>query len=233
MRDERDHARDEALQFITHELRTPLVAIQGFAQFMMEYPNLRRESDAPNTIFRESRRLVALTNSYLDVLRIDAGASQIRSDTVNMSGVVRDVLELLQPLAVQARMTLRSEGDDAALVIGDAPLLTGAILNLVSNALKYGTPGTEVDIACSRHDGEVIVAVKNHGSCIDPPEVPRLFDPFYRSSRTEHNRPGSGLGLAFVRRIVEKHGGSVRVESKLPMTVFEVQLPAKMGITGL
>src|SRR5512140_423534 len=88
---ERDRARSEALGFITHELRTPLVAIQGFAEVMMRYPNSPANAAAPETIFRESRRLVALINSYLDVLRLDAGARSIRSQPVEMGAIVGQV----------------------------------------------------------------------------------------------------------------------------------------------
>lgn len=224
---ERDRARAEALGFVTHELRTPLVAIQGFAQLMTEYPNSPSSATAPQTIYRESRRLLALINSYLDVLRLDAGARPMRADVVSMEEVVRQVLDILQPLAAASEMQLQLECTGPAPVIGDAPLVTGAVLNLVSNALKYGEPRSEVKVSYARENGEVVLRVQNVGDPIPSDSIPRLFDAYYRVPDSGTSENGWGLGLAFVKRIAEKHGGSVGVQSDVASTTFEIRLPAK------
>ncbi len=222
---ERDRARSEALGFVTHELRTPLVSIQGFAELMMEYPASPACADAPRTIFRESRRLLALINSYLDVLRLDAGARPIRSEAVELDAIVKQVFDILQPLAAAGGMALRHDRS-GLWVNGDELLITGAVLNLVSNAIKYGAPATEIRVANTASGAQVAVSVENQGRPIRESELARLHEPFYRSSAVEQEKTGWGLGLAFVKRIAEKHGGSVEVYNTHQGVRFTILLPA-------
>lgn len=224
---ERDRAQAEALGFITHELRTPLASIQGFAELMMSYPNSPVCEGAPETIFRESKRLLALISSYLDVLRLDAGAKAVSPSWIQLEAIVRQVFDILQPLASAAGMELVVETGEPVSVMGDGPLISGAVLNLVSNAIKYGQPGTDIRVRCLRNDKEVIISVHNLGKPVPKDEMARLFDPYYRASNSENSKTGWGLGLAFVKRIAEKHGGSVRAESQSSGTQFEIRLPAK------
>jgi signal transduction histidine kinase len=225
---ERDRARAEALGFITHELRTPLASMQGFAELMMSYPNSPACANAPETIFRESKRLLALISSYLDVLRLDAGAKAVSMQAIELEGVIRQVFDILRPLANAAGMRLVLEDEEPLSVMGDAPLVNGAVLNLVSNAIKYGQPGTDIKIRCFRDDDEVIISVHNSGQPIEEQEISRLFDPYYRASNVRESKTGWGLGLAFVKRIAEKHGGSVEARSEPSGIVFEIHLPAQM-----
>jgi signal transduction histidine kinase len=225
---ERDRARAESLGFITHELRTPLASIQGFAELMMSYPDSPVCAAAPETIFRESKRLLALISSYLDVLRLDAGAKAVSASRVDLTDIVRQVFDILQPLASAAAMRLVLESGDGASVTGDSALISGAVLNLVSNAIKYGQPGSDIQVRCFRDNEEVIISVYNLGKPVDPEEMARLFDPYFRASNAEKSKTGWGLGLAFVKRIAEKHGGSVRAESQKSGTRFEIHLPAGM-----
>jgi signal transduction histidine kinase len=225
---ERDRARAESLGFITHELRTPLASIQGFAELMMSYPDSPVCAAAPETIFRESKRLLALISSYLDVLRLDAGAKAVSHSRVDLTDIVRQVFDILQPLASAAAMRLILESSDGATVTGDSALISGAVLNLVSNAIKYGQPGGDIRVRCFRDNEEVIISVHNLGKPVDPGEMARLFDPYFRASNAEKSKTGWGLGLAFVKRIAEKHGGSVCAESQESGTRFEIHLPSGM-----
>ncbi len=224
---ERDRARAEALGFLTHELRTPLAAIQSFAELMMRYPASPTSAEAPQTIYRESKRLLALIGSYLDVLRLDAGARPIRSEPLDLDAIVRQVFDIVQPLAEAARMRLACDPAPLALVAGDRALLTGAVLNLVSNAIKYGEPGTEIRVRYTLADGMLGLAVHNLGTQISADDLPRVFDAYHRAPAQEAAETGWGLGLAFVKRIAEKHGGRVRAESSQHGTFFEIVLPAE------
>jgi signal transduction histidine kinase len=223
---ERDRARAEALGFITHELRTPLVSIQGFADLIMKHPGSPACAQAPETIFRESKRLLALINSYLDVLRLDAGARPMRSEPVELEREVGKVFDILQPLAAASGVRLIFESNEPSEVTGDATLIEGAVLNLVSNAIKYGKSGTEVMVRCRREEGEIVLSVYNQGEPVPAGDLPKLFDPYYRGSAAAKT-PGWGLGLAFVKRIAEKHGGSAEVASGAGGTVFEIRLPSR------
>ena len=230
---ERDRARSEALAFITHELRTPLASIQGFADLMIRYPGSPDCEGAPETILWESKRLLALINSYLDVLRLDAGAKPLRADVFDLNDTVRQVFDILRPLAAGANMRLALKTDSAVLVRGDENLISGAVLNLVSNAIKYGRPGTEIAVTCSSSGDNVAIGVQNQGNAIPTGDIPHLFDPYYRARDADATKPGWGLGLAFVKRIAEKHGGSVQVRSEQCGTTFEIHLPAIADVNAL
>lgn len=222
---ERDRARAEALGFITHELRTPLASIHGFADMMRRDPNLPESGEVAETIYLETKRLLALISSYLDVLRLDAGAKPLTTHVIDLDSLVSQVFDILRPLAAQAGMTLVLNNKEPITLLGDAPLITGAVLNLVSNAIKYGQPGTDIKVTCEQTGNEVIARVRNAGRPISDQEIPRLFGSYYRTRDVDTSKPGWGLGLAFVKRIVEKHGGTVKVETETNGTTFEIHLP--------
>jgi signal transduction histidine kinase/CHASE2 domain-containing sensor protein len=226
-RRERDRARAETIGFVTHELRTPLIAIQGFAELMMRYPQQVSTSDAPATIFRESRRLVAMINAYLEVLRMDVGARPLRMKPVEIGGMVHHVEQILQPLAQSAQIQIYTEVDSQAQTLEcDEPLVTGALLNLMSNAVKYSPSGSMVKLQVSIKNGDVEFQMRNPGPVIAPENLEHVFEPYYRIAGQSGDKPGWGLGLAFVKRISEQHGGSVQATSSASSgTCFSLVLP--------
>ena len=224
-REERDRSRAEVLGFITHELRTPLTAIQGFSELMLQFPNSPQNATAPETIFRESKRLLALLHSYLDVLRLDAGAGSPAMEEVSVADIVQNVFEVMRPIASASGMTLAWQGEDHSLLAA-ASLLHGAILNVVSNAIKYGAHDTEIDVRCETRNDDVAISVHNLGQPISASDLPNLFSPYYRGCGAEQRVAGWGLGLAFVRRITEKHGGRVSMNSDTNGTTFQMHFPA-------
>jgi signal transduction histidine kinase/CHASE2 domain-containing sensor protein len=225
-RRQRDQARSEALSFVTHELRTPLISIQGFSELLMRYPNSPATREAPSTIFRETNRLVAMINTYLEVLRLDAGARPLRLARTSIGTMVEHVQKVVQPLAAAAKVTVRAELNcDDGFVQCDETLISGALLNLVSNAIKYGAGGTEVLMRVHSSGEEVQFEVQNSGPVIPEAELEQLFERFYRPARSE-SIPGWGLGLSFVRRISQQHGGRVHVTSNQSAgTTFAFTLP--------
>jgi signal transduction histidine kinase len=213
---ERDRARAEALGFVTHELRTPLVSIQGFAEYLLRYSKDRASTEAAATIFQESGRLVAMINTYLDVLRLEAGARPMRSESFQVSEIVKQVARVIRPIAQASEISVRIEiGTDLPALQGDAHLIEGALLNLLSNAIKYSARGSEVKLrAQAEGDGDGInLEVWNPGPLIPPEDLARLFEPFYRRNEQEEASRGWGLGLAFVKRIAEQHGGTAEAWS--------------------
>lgn len=224
---QRDRARSEALSFVTHELRTPLISIQGFAELLMRYPKSQSSGEAPATIFRESRRLVAMINTYLEVLRLDAGARPLKFKETNIPEMVGHVEQIVQPLAQSAHIQLKTEFvGQVSSIECDEPLISGALLNLVSNAIKYSPPESEVLMRVIKHEREVELQVLNFGPVIPSDELDLVFDRFYRSSQHSESIPGWGLGLAFVKRICDQHGGKVQVSSdEQSGTCFHFRLP--------
>lgn len=232
MREERDRARAEALGFVTHELRTPITAIQGFAELMMRYPGSPSSTKAPETILRESKRLLALIHNYLDVLRLDAGARPIRQEPVSLDDVIRGTCELVQPLASAEDITIQCQHNVHFPITGDRALIEGAALNLISNAIKYSRRGSTVTVGTAGTQDAVTLSVHNASEPIAPEDLTRIFETFYRSPKTEHSLPGWGLGLAFVKRIAEKHGGSVHATSGPEGTIFAITLPTEQRATA-
>lgn len=232
-RQERDRARGEALSFVTHELRTPLISIQGFAEFLMRYPERSVGSQAPATIFREARRLVAMINAYLEVLRLDVGARPIRVTPVDIVAVAKHVEQIVQPLAQTARIQLRVENATQVRMLEcDENLVSGALLNLLSNAVKYSPAESDVVLRLAASGESIELAVHNTGPSIPAQELEQLFEPFYRAAQSD-SKPGWGLGLAFVKRIAEQHGGRVEVKSDSTSgTCFRILLPVKSAVTG-
>jgi|GEM_PF-706327 len=225
-RRQRDQARSEALSFVTHELRTPLVAIQGFSELLMRYPNSPASTEAPATIFRETNRLVAMINTYLEVLRLDAGARPLKRTRANVRDMVAHVEKVVRPLAAAAHVPVRVEVDtEEDFVTCDETLISGALLNLVSNAIKYGARGSEVLLRVTSTGKDVEFEVHNAGPAIPAADLEHIFERFYRPSRSE-SIPGWGLGLSFVRRICQQHGGKVHVSSnEISGTSFQFTLP--------
>ncbi len=224
---ERDRARAEALGFVTHELRTPLVSIQGFAEYLLRYSKERASSEAAATIFQESGRLVAMINTYLDVLRLEAGARPLRNETFQIGETLEQVARVIQPIAQASEIKVRTKtAPEIPPLQGDPHLIEGALLNLVSNAIKYSARGTEVKLSAGVEGDGVVLEVWNPGPLIPAPELARLFEPFYRRNEQEETVRGWGLGLAFVKRIAEQHGGRVEAFSEPGLgTSFRIHLP--------
>jgi signal transduction histidine kinase len=224
---ERDRARAEALGFVTHELRTPLVSIQGFAEYLLRYSKERASSEAAATIFQESGRLVAMINTYLDVLRLEAGARPMRKEAFHIGETVKQVARVIQPIAQASEIKVRTEiAKDLPALQGDSHLIEGALLNLVSNAIKYSPRGSEVKLRAEVEGDRVVLEVWNPGPVIPPEELVRLFEPFYRRNEQEETARGWGLGLAFVKRIAEQHGGKAEAWSESESgTAFRIHLP--------
>jgi len=224
---ERDLARAESLGFVTHELRTPLVSIQGYAEFLMRYPEAEGSWEAAETIFRESNRLVALINAYLDVMRLESGVRSLRREAVDLKTAFAHLSAVIKPLAESAEVMVKVDG--AGLwpqFLGDPDLIAGALLNLLSNAIKYSPRGGEVQMRVWEEPGQVIIEVSNAGPVIPPQEIPRLFEPYFRRGEHEHGVRGWGLGLAFVKRVAEGHGGRVEASSDAAVgTRFRLVFP--------
>jgi signal transduction histidine kinase len=233
-RRERDQARAEAIGFVTHELRTPLIAIQGFGELMMRYPHQIATSEAATTIFRESRRLVAMINAYLEVLRMDVGSRPLRVKPVDIGAMVHHVEQIVQPLAQSAQIEIDAHADPKVKTLDcDEPLVTGALLNLLSNAVKYSPNGSMVTLRVAVSNDHVEFQVHNRGPVIPQGSLARVFEPYYRAPDQPGEKPGWGLGLAFVKRIAEQHGGRVQVSSDpLSGTCFRLALPLHANLVS-
>jgi signal transduction histidine kinase len=207
----------QAVHYVTHEMRTPLTAIQGSSELMGRYAlSEEKRKEIAGLIHRESRRLARMVEMFLSVERISAGQLELKREAVSAADVLTTCLERARPLAERKQIRLRqvqSGGDER--VWGDREFLEYACYNLVTNAIKYSPPDTEISAGVERRGEAVRVSVRDQGYGMDEQEVRRIFERFYRTRRAEQSgEAGTGIGLALVEEIVVQHGGSIEVESR-------------------
>ena len=230
VRRDRDRSRD-FLADVSHELRTPIAALLTFNELLMERagddPTARAEFLDNSRIQLE--RLDWLAQNLLELSKLDSGLVLLDLRPDDLRAAVESAVEQAGPAA-------RRRGVDLSLDLAEAPIrlrhdpqrIGQVVTNLVGNAIKFTEPGGSVTVrAAAAADGGATIEVSDSGVGIEPAELPRIFERFYRGSRANQARgSGSGLGLAIVRSIVEMHHGTVEVSSQLGAgTTFIVDLP--------
>jgi two-component system phosphate regulon sensor histidine kinase PhoR len=221
----------------SHELRTPLAALLGFIETLQgpakNDPAAREKFLA---IMRgQASRMARLIDDLLSLSRIELNAHLQPNTPVDLAPIVRQVADGLQTLArdraVEINVTTPS---DALSVLGDRDELIRAVENLVENALKYGEAGKRVDITLSRAQTrggapEARIAVRDYGPGIAPEHLPRLTERFYRVDVADSRaQGGTGLGLALVKHVLNRHGGRIAIESTLGQgATFVMHLPLR------
>lgn len=228
--EELDELKSQFLSIASHELRTPITAVSGFAQLAVRGLEERLKTAPPddpawrkdlerlvrqlNVIQDQSSKLGRLVRELLDVSRIQSGRLEFRIAPVNVVDLVREVTEQMR-LATPAH-TLTVDANGAAPTIsGDRDHLEQVVGNLVDNAMKYSPAGGDVKITVTKEGDEARIVVADSGIGIPPDQLAKVFDLFYRTAEAESRRtPGLGLGLYITRGIVERHGGRIWMESE-------------------
>ncbi len=220
----------QAMHFVTHEMRTPLTAIQGSSELMARY-NLSEEKrrQIAELIHSESRRLARMIETFLSVERLSAGQMELRREPFEADELVHACVARVRPLAERKSIRIRVEPIEDGALLGDRELMEYALYNLLTNAIKYSPPETEVAVSGRRDGSRVRIAVRDQGFGMDRDELRNLFRKFYRTRSAEvSGEKGTGLGLCIVREIVTHHGGSIEVESEPGRgSCFTVVLPAR------
>ncbi len=202
------------LMSVSHDLRTPLTSIRGFAEAIADgaATDPRR---AAEVIAAESRRLERLVRDLLDLAKLDGRRFSFNPRRVDLSEVVADTGEGFRPAADELGLSLAVEPGplDTLWVTADPDRLAQVVANLVENALKYA--GHRVRIAAAMSEGRPVLWVDDDGPGIPAEELPRVFDRLFMSSKHPARQLGSGLGLAIVAELVQAMGGTVRAESPL------------------
>lgn len=212
----------------SHELRTPLAALR--AEIEVALRRERAPADYQRTLDsnrHELERLSSLVENLLALAALDASTPQQQKLPVDLALVCRDVAEQLSPLAAAENVRLQLELAENVTVPGDVFSLERAVRNLVENAIRHTPAGERIVICAGVESGEARIEVIDAGVGIAPEHLPRLFERFYRvdTARTR-THGGAGLGLSIVKAIVEAHGGTVSVKSKLGAgSTFTLRLP--------
>jgi signal transduction histidine kinase len=219
---------------VSHELKTPLTSIQGFAQAILDgtadTPEARQQ--AAQVIFNESGRMHRLALDLLDLARLDAGTADLTMSPLDLTILLNAVAEKFAPLAARAGVTVAAQAEALPPLTGDGDRLAQVFTNLVDNALKFTPSGGQVTLSAQVDGTDVLIEVRDTGRGISPEALPHVFDRFYQedASRSHKERRGAGLGLAIAQEIVAAHGGKISVRSQLGQgTVFSVRLPLAQG----
>ena len=228
--EEADRAKTRLLAMASHDLRTPLTAIQGYLEMVLngslgEVPDDQREF--LDIAHRSTQQLTQLVRDLLDLARIEAGQFPLRRQAVDLEEALEAVLEILEPRAVIKG--LRIEADVAPgcpRVDADPERLHQVLQNVVDNAIKFTDQGS-VRITTACEGGQVAISVTDTGSGIDPAALPHIFEVFRQAGDVARRAGGSGLGLAIVQQLVTLHGGTIDAESELGKgTSVTIRLPA-------
>ena len=206
--------KDEFLAVVSHELRTPLSAILGWAANARRR-NASQELDrALGIIERNARSQARLIDDILDVSRIVAGQLRLEVASTELAATIGIAVESLRPTTEEKGIALAATLDDLGTIDVDPDRIQQVIWNVLSNAIKFTSPGGRVEISGARLHDRVVVRITDDGEGLDPSFIPHLFEPFWQGDPSTTRRHGGlGLGLAIASQIVQAHGGSIRASS--------------------
>ncbi len=224
----------EFLSTVGHELRTPLHAIIGYTDMLLEQERgslNARQRRYLNTIRSNALHLMELVNNVLEFARANAGSIELKPTKFLLGEAIQAAIETLRPTADARQIELTAEiSDGQSPVVADPVRFRQILINLLSNAVKFTDAGGKVLVRATTQDGGgCIVSVSDTGPGIDPADQEAIFEEFHRGANAtgeRTKRPGAGLGLAITRRLVELHGGTIRVDSTPGKgSTFTVVLP--------
>jgi PAS domain S-box-containing protein len=235
---EANRAKDEFLANLSHELRTPMTAILGWAH-LLQLGDLDAEHVALGlqTIRQSGQAQAKLIDDLLDVSRIVTGKLHLNPGEVRLSDIARDAVAAIRPAAEAKRQSLELDvlAEDAT-VLGDPSRLQQVFWNLLSNAVKYTPAGGVVRVRLAERDaGSVALTVEDSGEGIAAEFLPLVFERFRQAATSERGRTGLGLGLAIAKELVEMHGGSIAATSdgRGKGSTFTVTLPTLIENRGV
>lgn len=228
-RSEADKTRyQQAIHFVTHEMKTPLTAIQGSSEIMSRYKlNEDKQKQIAQMINVESKRLAQMIQTFLDVERLAGGEMELKKDKFHLSEVMLPALERARLLAEKKEQKLEVGALPSGAVRGDREMLEYAFYNLLNNAVKYSGEATQIYCQFTSTPNELRVSIADQGMGMDSHDLKKIFDRFYRSKRAEESGiSGTGIGLSIVHEIIKQHGGRIDVESEVGRgSTFTVTLP--------
>ena len=223
--------KSEFVSNVSHELKAPLASIKAYVEMLLD-GEVRDEAQLREffqTIAAEADRLNRLVESILNLSRLESGLVPVNKTDLAVTEILRNVANVMTPQAAQKNVSLAADLAPVFFrVSADRDMLYQAYLNVVSNAVKYTPEGGEVRISTYLADGAVVVEVADTGFGIPPAEVNKIFEKFYRARLSSRAAPGTGLGLALVKHVIETiHGGRIEVKSEVGKgSVFRLSLPA-------
>ncbi len=211
-----EQVRRDFVANVSHELRTPLAALKSVIDTLREGPIEDRDT-ADGFLARadgELVRLVVMVEELLQLSRIESGELALAFEELRIDGVIKTAVERLRPEADRQGLTIRVNiASSTPPIRADRDLLERALVNLIHNSVKFTPHGGTIEVSARTQNGVITVEVCDTGEGIDPADLPRVFERFYKADRARR-AGGTGLGLAIVKHTAEAHGGTVKAESE-------------------
>ncbi len=216
---------------LSHELRTPMNAIIGFADLLLEDESNPEKQDYLRTILDSSYQLLNVLSDLIEVSKLEAGVMKVKSEIVSVKKVICDICASIRGERIieenNVKLVNIAQEEDDVLIVSDNVKLRQIITNLISNALKFSKNG-KVEVGYDIHDGSVCIYVRDNGIGISKEDLPKIFDRFFQVKGVELATKGTGLGLSIVKSYVDMLRGTIKVESELGKgTCFYVELQSR------
>ena len=223
--------RQEFSANVSHELKTPLTSISGFAELLQN--NMVRPDDIPvfaSKIYNEAQRLINLIQDIMKLSQLDEKNCKFMREPLNLSALCQQNIARLQDKAAKKHVKIKFSDDDNCELLAVHQLMDELVYNLIENAIKYNKENGSINVSLKREDTDLILSVKDTGIGISEEDLPHIFERFYRAdkSRSRINVEGTGLGLAIVKHIAEYHNAQLSIKSKLNKgTTISIKFPTR------
>ncbi len=214
---QREELRQQFSANVSHELKTPLTSISGFAEILKQGNTDKKTTiDFAQTIYDESQRMITLVNDIIKLSKLDEKSISLEKEALSLKDLATEIVKVLNPVAAKKKIKITLEGD-AGLINGVRPVIYEMIYNLVDNAIKYNKENGNVEIKINDllDSHKTILSVKDNGIGIPEKEQERVFERFYRIDKSRSKElGGTGLGLSIVKHAAKYHDASILLTSK-------------------
>ncbi|QDP40834.1 two-component system histidine kinase PnpS [Radiobacillus deserti] len=224
-----EQMRKDFVANVSHELKTPITSIRGFAETLLDgaMDNDELRMQFLSIILKESERLQTLIHDLLELSKLDKADIKVQREQIEIKQLVEEIIPLAEQQAKDKRIELSFDFDQDTSIRGDSDRLKQVFINLINNALNYTSSGGSVKVKVANRGEWLDISVSDTGMGIPKEAVPRIFERFYRVDKARsRNTGGTGLGLAIVKHIVELHDGKIHVDSEVGKgTTFKLSFP--------
>ncbi len=217
--------RTDFINNFSHEFKTPIVSIKGFAEMLKHTDLTQAERDEYlDIVIDESSRLAALATNVLNMSKVETQTILSSTAHYNLSEQIRQCIFMMDAKIEKKKIDLSADIDDLK-INGNKELLSQVWINLLDNAIKFTPDNGLISLSVKQQDAEAIIAIKDTGCGISKDDIPRIFEKFYQAD-TSHATAGNGIGLSMARKIIELHNGKISCESAMDVgSTFTVHLP--------
>ena len=230
LRNEKEMLREHFAAIVSHELKSPLGAVQQNLYVLAEDLKDKFSPEQQEKVARLQNRideLIKLINTWLRVISVDIDKIKDQFEPISLGPIIENAVETVNQQAVRKDININMEVDkDIKEINGDSGALTEAIVNLLTNSVKYTKMGGEVSITAKSEPKQVVISVVDNGVGIAEEDIGFIFSDFYRGKNLPEGERSSGVGLSITKRIVEAHSGTIKVDSELGKgSKFSIKLP--------